>query len=131
MPSNYHIIIFLLEALANYNIVCFSVLPLTCVCFHIYFHKCFCKFQLLGSLKYLAVYLFMFTIYAGWRFWCTLIGYLLPLWILMNNNGYSNLSFPTILIEKVARLMVTRTLQFPSVSGVLSLWLNVWMICII
>ncbi len=36
----------------------------------------------------------------------------------MNNNGYSNLKFPTLLIEKVARLIDARTLQFPSVGDV-------------
>ncbi len=34
------------------------------------------------------------------------------------------LSFPTHLIEKVARLIDARTLQFPSVGNVLSPWLD-------
>ncbi len=46
------------------------------------------------------------------------IGYLVPLWILMKSNGYSN--FPTLLIEKIARLIDARTWQFPSVVDVWS-----------
>ncbi len=62
-----------------------------------------------GHQKHLAVYLFMF---AGWRFWCTQIGYLVPLWILMNSNGYSNLRFSTLLLDRV----VARILQFHCVA---------------
>ncbi len=61
--------------------------------------------------RLLAVYPFMLM---GWRFGCTLIGYLVPLWILMIHNGYSNLSFPTLLIWKtVDRLIDARTLWVP------------------
>ncbi len=38
----------------------------------------------------------------------------------MNHNRYGNLSFHTIWIEKVARLIDARTLRFPSVGIVLS-----------
>ncbi len=41
--------------------------------------------------------------------------------ILLNRNGYGNLSFVTLLTEDVARLIDVRTLQFPSVGDVLSL----------
>ncbi len=40
--------------------------------------------------------------------------------ILMNNNGYSYLSFPTLLIKKVAKLIDARTLQFFSVGDLWS-----------
>ncbi len=40
----------------------------------------------------------------------------------MNHNGYSNVSLPTLLIEKVARLIDVRTMQLSSVSNVLRLW---------
>ncbi len=38
----------------------------------------------------------------------------------MNNTGYGNLRFLTILIEMIARMIDARTLQFPSVGDVLS-----------
>ncbi len=50
----------------------------------------------------------------------TLISYLVPLQILMNNNGYCDLSFPTPLIEKLARMIGARTLQFSTAGDVLS-----------
>ncbi len=39
----------------------------------------------------------------------------------INSNGYSHLSFPTLLIEKLARLIDAIILHFPSVGDVLSL----------
>ncbi len=113
-------IIFLFEALTKCNIVsrCFTFEM--CVSIYI-FTTVFCKLQpFCAPLTHLALYQFMFT---GWRFWCTLIVYLVPLWILMSHNGYGNLSFPPLLIENVARLTAVRTLQFHSVVGVmLSPW---------
>ncbi len=36
----------------------------------------------------------------------------------MNSKGYGNLSFPTLLIERVARRIDAKTLQFPSVGDI-------------
>ncbi len=94
------------------------------MCASIYIFTSFLNISTLSCfLKHLAAYPFMF---AGWRFRCTLIGYLVPLCILMNSNGYGNLSSPTLLIEKVARLLDARPLQFPFVGDVLSLWYDLY-----
>ncbi len=55
------------------------------ICFHIHFHKVleFFNYYMPPPLKLFALYPFIFV---GCRFWCTLIGYLVPLWILMKCN---------------------------------------------
>ncbi len=89
---------------SNWNV---SWCPTFEMCFYIHFHTFYCKLQIL---THLAVYPFIFV---GWKCVCTLTGYLVSLWIWRNSNGHCNLSFPTLLIEKPARLIDSRTLHFP------------------
>ncbi len=117
--SSQYNIIFLLEALTNCNVVSLCLTFEMCVFPYTFSHVFYVNLNPFVFLKHFAVYQFMF---ASWIVWCTLIGYLVSLWILMKWNVYINISFSVLLIEKEAGLIDARTVKFDSFGNVFSLW---------